>query len=128
MFLNHAVLQDSDLGVKMSYKCDWKDQIEEEVGKANRMASWVFRNTVSRSKSVLLPIYKSLVRPHLEYCVQLWSPSLRNGNWTLIMSIENCQRRFTKRIEGLEHLSYKERLLRLGLTTLLERRARGDLI
>jgi hypothetical protein len=123
-----SVLQESDLGVKMSYKCDWKDQIEKAVGKANRMASWVFRNTVSRTKSVLLPIYKSLVRPHLEYCVQLWSPSLRNGNWTLIMSLENCQRRFTKRIEDLEHLSYKERLLRLGLTTLLERRARGDLI
>ena len=44
------------------------------------------------------------------------------------MSLENCQRKFTKRIEGLEHLSYKERLLRLDLTTLLERRARGGLI
>ncbi len=41
MFLNHAVLQDSDLGVKMSYNCDWKNQIEETVGKANRMTSWM---------------------------------------------------------------------------------------
>jgi hypothetical protein len=44
-----SVLRESDLGVKMSSKnkCDWKDQIEEAVGKANRMASWVFCNTVS---------------------------------------------------------------------------------
>ena len=44
------------------------------------------------------------------------------------MSLESCQRRFTKRIEGLVALSYNKRLSELGLTTLLERRARGDLI
>jgi hypothetical protein len=47
-----SVLQESDLEVEISNKCDRKGQIEKGVGKANRMASWVFRNTVSRSKSV----------------------------------------------------------------------------
>ena len=44
------------------------------------------------------------------------------------MSIENVQRNFTRSIEGLGLFTYKERLEKLGLTTLLERRARGDLI
>ena len=61
--------------------------------------------------------------------MQVLTPTLRRGNWAyIIMSLERCQWRFTNCIAGLEVLSYKERLLKLGLTTLLERRARGDLI
>ena len=60
--------------------------------------------------------------------MQVWSPTLRRGNWAHIMSLESCQQRFTKRIEGLVALSYNERLSELGLTTLLERGPRGDLI
>ena len=44
------------------------------------------------------------------------------------MELENCQRKFTKLIRGVENLSYKNRLIKLGVTTLLERRSRGDLI
>ena len=76
----------------------------------------------------MITIYKSLIRPHLEYCVQLWSPVAKHGNWQLIMSIENVQRRFTRLIDGVGLMTYEERLKKLGLTTLLERRARGDLI
>ena len=76
----------------------------------------------------MVNIYKSLVRPHLEYCVQLWSPSPRHGNWNLIMKLEDVQRQYTRLIDGVGLLKYEDRLNRLGLTTLLERRARGDLI
>ena len=69
-----------------------------------------------------------MVRPHLEYCVQVWAPRPRYGNWKVIMEVENCQRKFTKSIRGLEDLSYRDRLIKLGLTTLLKRRAQGDLI
>ena len=61
-----SVPQESNFGVEVSYKCDWKGQIEKAVRKANRTAAWVFCDTVSQSKSVLLPIHKSLVEPHLE--------------------------------------------------------------
>ena len=44
------------------------------------------------------------------------------------MAIENVQRRFTRQIDGVGLMSYRERLNQLGITTLLERRARGDLI
>ena len=76
----------------------------------------------------MLQIYKSMIRPHIEYCVQLWSPLPSHGNWGLILALENIQPKFTRLINGIGLLPYKTRLEKLGLTTLLERRARGDLI
>ena len=76
----------------------------------------------------MLKAYKSIVRPHLEYCCQAWSPNARHGNWGIIMEIESVQRTFTRLIKGMDSLPYHERLRKLGLTTLLERRMRGDLI
>ena len=76
----------------------------------------------------MLDIYKSLIRPHLEYCVQLWNPNAAHGSWQTILQLEAVQRRFTRLIEDIGTLPYSERLDRLKLTTLAERRIRGDLI
>ena len=83
-------------------------------GKAKQMTSWIIRNVVSWKPEVLIPFF---VRPHLEYAVQLWAPTARHGNWGIIMEIEDCQRQFTKIIEGMGLLSYRLRLQRLRLTT-----------
>ena len=72
--------------------------------------------------------FTNIIRPHLEYCTQVWAPVAKHGNWTIIMNIESVQRAVTKIIAGCENLSYKNRLKKLKLTTLLERRMRGDLI
>ena len=76
----------------------------------------------------MLTIDKSIIRPHLEYCVQVWNPPAKHGYWGLIMDIEGVQRNFTRLIDGLGLLTYEQRLDSLGLTTLIERRMRGDLI
>lgn len=73
-------------------------------------------------------IYKTIIRPHLEYCTQLWSPVACHGNWANIINLENVQRRFTRLIDGIGTLPYSRRLAELKLTTLAERRLRGDLI
>ena len=52
----------------------------------------------------------------------------RHGNWSLILELEGVQRSFTRMIDGLGLMTYRERLYKLNLTTLLERRVRGDLI
>ena len=92
--------QEKDLGVLTSGTLLWNDQIVSCINKGNQMICWITRNLISREKSLMLRIYKSLIRPHLEYCVQLWSPAPEHGNWFLILRIEGVQRRFTRMIVG----------------------------
>ena len=72
----------------------------------------------------MLQLYKSLVRPHLDYCIQAWRPHLVKD----IERLEKVQRRATKMISECKGMEYYERLKRLKLTTLETRRLRADLI
>ena len=82
------------------------------------------RTIVTRDKDTILRLYKTLVRPQLQYCIQVWSPYLKQD----MEKLEKVQRRATKMIQGYKYLSYEERLIRCGLTTVEKRWSRGDLI
>ena len=123
-----TVESECDLGVLTNSTLDWSDNVKDSIAKANRMIGWISRNVIDRSREVMLLVYKALIRPHVEYCVQIWTPTARQGNWPTILALEKVQRKFTRLIEGVGVLPYGERLNKLGLTTLAERRIRGDLI
>jgi ribonuclease P/MRP protein subunit RPP40 len=72
----------------------------------------------------LIQAIQALVRPHLEYCMQVWCPYLRKD----IDMIEGVQRKATRMILGYSEKSYEERLKLCKLLTLEQRRHRGDMI
>ena len=72
----------------------------------------------------MLKLYKTLVRPHVEYCTVAWSPHYKQDKEML----EKIQRRMTKMIDGMGNIEYGQRMKKLGLCTLEERRNRADLI
>ena len=115
---------EGDLGVYMSRDMKWANHIEKVVSKANRSLG-VIRNSFKNLDPMTFKLlYCALVTPDLDYAVSVWNPYFQKD----IDLIESVQRRATKIVREIKNLEYSERLKRLDLTTLEQRRKRGYLI
>ena len=118
------VTEEKDLGILIDSKLKFRAHVGTVVSKANQMLGIIKRSFDNMGEFAFLNLYKSLVRPHLEYGNVIWSPATVNE----IILIEGVQRRATAMIKKCKGLSYEERLRKLGIPTLEYRRHRADLI
>ena len=114
-------VKEKDLGITMNANMKVSEQCRIAASKGNQVLGMIRRNITYKEKRLIIPLYKAIVSPHLEYCIQAWSPYLKKD----IDMLEKIQRRATKLIPGLRDLTYEERLKECGLTTLDTRRLRG---
>jgi len=113
-----------DLGVWISRDLKVSNQCGKDYAKVNKLLGVLNRAMEFKSVSIILRLYKTLIRPHVECCTSTWSPYYVKDKEL----IEKLQHRFTKLIPEVANLSYCDRLHRLGLWTLEERRIRADLV
>ena len=78
----------------------------------------------SRTKQTMLTLWKSMLQSRLDYCSQLYSPSSAGE----IKQLENIQRSFTSKIQGMQDKNYRERLQDLRLYSQERRRERYSII
>ena len=113
-----------DLGVTFDSKLTFDQHISQVVNKATKMTKIIRRTFQFLDKHTFLPLYKTMVRSHLDYAMAVWHPYKIKHK----IALENIQRRATKELPGMRDLSYIERLKLLKLPTLAYRRLRGDMI
>ena len=124
--IQSQLLQDreKDLGVTFTIDLKSTAHCKDVYSKANRMLGLLRRTIKYKNPAVLTTLYKSIVRPHLEYCSTTWNPHYSKDK----ILIERIQHHFTLMFPHLRPLSYEKRLRQLGLWSLEERRNRADLI
>ena len=69
--------KEKDLGITMNANMKVSEQCRIAASKGNQVLGMIRRNISYKGKSLIVPLYKAIVRPHLEYCIQAWSPYLR---------------------------------------------------
>ena len=120
----HHTNVERDLGVLIQDDLDQSQQVGTVVKKANKILGLISRTYTNKTKNNIIPLYKSLVRPLLEYALQAWRPYKQKD----INNIESVQRRATRMISNLSDQDYPSRLKTTNLISLEMRRIRADLI
>ncbi|MCP3680120.1 MAG: reverse transcriptase family protein, partial [Gammaproteobacteria bacterium] len=116
--------EEKDLGVTIQDSLSPEKHINRITGMAYKMVVNMRMAFHYLDEEMVKTLIKSFIRPQLEYAAVVWAPHKKKHN----MKLERIQRAATKMSSSLAELTYEERLERLGLTTLEERRKRGDLI
>ena len=105
-----------DLGITISSDLSWSEHVNVTVNKANKLLGLVCRAEGSSNPGTFSTLYKSLVRPNLEYAAAVWNPYLVKD----VLALERVQRRASRLAFGQKRgeIEYEERLRKLKWPTL----------
>ena len=115
---------EKDLGVQVDDNLKFNQHMLDTTKKSRNIAAMIMRTISFKTPEIMVPLFKALVRPILEYANPVWCPHTKKD----IEALERVQRHYTKRLVGMKDLSYSQRLAILNLPSLEFRRMRGDLI
>ena len=116
--------EEKDLGVTFDKLLKFDVHIQNSINKANKILGIIRRSFSYLDAEIFIKLYKSMVRPVLEYGNVIWFPYLKRQS----VAIEKVQRRATRMLPFLRDLCYEKRLNHLKLPSLKHRRLRGDMI
>ena len=116
--------QEKDIGVIVHESLKPTAQCRKAASKANQVLGQMRKSFHYRDRDIWIKLYKVYVRPHLEFAVQAWCPWQKGD----IEILEKVQKRAVNMVIGLRGRSYEEKLKEVGLTSLQQRRRRGDQI
>ena len=119
-----SISSEKDLGVMVDDKLKFHVHAAYATKKANQMLGVIKKTYVTRDANTISTLYKSMVRPHMEYGNAIWGPCYIGD----LKLVEGVQRRATKLIPHLYEKPYEERLRELKLPSMEYRRKRGDMI
>ena len=118
------VSEEKDLGVTIQSDLSPEKHINRIFGKTYSMLQSIGLAFHYLDENMIRRIITTLIRPQLEYASVIWSPHLKKH----IKKLERVQRLATRMVPQFKEVPYEERLNRLELSTLEERRVRGDMI
>ena len=116
--------QVKDLGIIISEDLKSHAQVSKACQRAHQEINRIRRSFVSRSPAFLSNIYKLYVRPHMEYCVEVWNPKYKGD----VDKLEKVQNKMTRLIRNGASRTPEQRNQLLGISSHEQRRLRGDLI
>ena len=94
-----TIVKEKDLGVTISTDMKVSKQCGIAASKGNKILGLIRRNNIL-GKKLFIPLHKAIVRPHLEYCIQVWRPYRKKD----IDTLERIQRRATKMYKYIDVL------------------------
>ena len=116
--------QVKDLGIIISEDLKGHAQVSKACKRANQEIDRIRRSFVSRSPAFLSNMYKLYVRPHMEYCVEVWNPKYKGD----IDKMEKVQNKMTRMVRNGASRRPDQRNQLLRISSHEQRRLRGDLI
>ena len=127
-YMNDVQLSQSnsekDLGVLVNRDLKDTSHCVYIENKCNRLLGLIKRKFKFKNRKIIMTLFNYLILPHLQYCVQFWSPALSKD----VTRLEKIQARATKLIPEIRHLPYEDRLKNLGIRSLANRRIILDLV